>query len=56
MFEVGQLYNRRLDIHERFRGQRQGGISTPSEHPFIFLFTGESGAAYGYNDGWKKDV
>lgn len=56
MFEVGQLYNRRNDIHDRFEGQRQGGISTPTEHPLIFLFTGESGEAYGYKDGWSDDA
>jgi 5-methylcytosine-specific restriction protein A len=36
-------------------GQRQGGISTPKDHPLIFLFTGESGEQYGYHDGWESD-
>jgi hypothetical protein len=49
-FELGRTYNRRDDIHARFGGQRQGGISTPSGVPYIFLFTGESGEQYGY--GW----
>ncbi len=40
MFEVGRVYNRRLEIHEPYGGQRQGGISTPRDWPFIFLFTG----------------
>jgi 5-methylcytosine-specific restriction protein A len=52
---VGEVYNRRRDIHERFGGQRQGGISTPSGVPYIFLFTGESGGQYGYQDGWNED-
>ena len=49
-FEIGALYNRRLDIHEVFGGQTQGGISTPSGSEFIFLFTGEAGKAHGYED------
>ena len=39
-FVVGRTYNRRRDIHTKFEGQRQGGISTPAKHPVIFLFTG----------------
>lgn len=54
-FEVGRVYHRRNDIHARFGGQRQGGISTPSGVPYIFLFTGESGEHYGYRDGWDKE-
>lgn len=52
MFEVGNIYNRRNDIHDPFGGQQQGGISTPKDQPFVFLFTGESGEQYGYRDGW----
>ena len=26
-FEIGRVYNRRNDIHARFGGQQQGGIS-----------------------------
>lgn len=54
-FEVGKVYHRRNDIHGRFGGQRQGGISTPSGVSYIFLFTGESGEQYGYKDGWNED-
>ena len=36
MFEVGRVYNRRLGIHEPYGGQRQGGISTPRDWPFIY--------------------
>jgi 5-methylcytosine-specific restriction protein A len=54
-FEVGKTYNRRRDIHIRFGGQQQGGISTPTSHPVIFAFTGESGTAHGYMDGWTPD-
>lgn len=35
-----------------YAGQQQGGISTPAGAPYVFLFTGETGAQYGYSDGW----
>lgn len=54
-FEVGKIYNRREQIHARFGGQQQGGISTSRHAPAIFLFTGESGEQYGYKDGWGND-
>ena len=43
-YEVNRLYNRRKDIHARYGGQSQGGISTPVDCQYIILFTGESGA------------
>lgn len=55
MFETGKNYSRRDDIHGQFGGQQQGGISTPSGHPFIFLFKGSSGGQFGYEDGWQPD-
>lgn len=55
LFEIGSVYNRRKDIHSVYGGQQQGGISTPKSEPFIFLFTGQSGTSYGYEDGWTKD-
>jgi 5-methylcytosine-specific restriction protein A len=54
-FEIGKLYRRQSDIHEKFGGQERGGVTTPSDVPFIFLFTGESGTQYGYQDGWRQD-
>ena len=54
MFVWGKVYKRR-DLHERYGGQRRGGISTPSRHPFIMLFTGEAGLPYGYRDEWSDD-
>jgi 5-methylcytosine-specific restriction enzyme A len=54
-YVVGQRYKRRSDLHGRFGGQQQGGISTPSEYPFIFLFTGASGEMYGYSDHFHDD-
>jgi len=50
-FEVGQLVTRK-DLHDQYGGQRQGGISTPAREPFMFLFTGDSGLAHGYQDSW----
>ena len=55
MFVVGESYNRAKDIHDQFGGSRQSGISPSKSHPFIFLFTGDSGEVYGYEDGWQKD-
>jgi 5-methylcytosine-specific restriction protein A len=54
-FEVGRIYNRRTDLHGRYGGQQQGGISTPSRVRCIFLFTGPSGDQHGYRDGWNDD-
>jgi 5-methylcytosine-specific restriction enzyme A len=54
-FEVGALYNRRDEIHGRLGGQRQGGISTPTATPFVFLFTGEAGKQHGYSDWWDDE-
>jgi 5-methylcytosine-specific restriction protein A len=54
-FEPGRLYHRARDIHQLYGGQERGGISTPDEVPFIFLFTGESGSRYGYEDKWLDD-
>ena len=54
MFVKGIEYRRR-ELHERFGGQQQGGISTPAEHSFIVLFTGASGHPYGYRDEWSAD-
>lgn len=55
MFEVEQVYNRRQDIHAKYGGQEQGGISTPRNYPFIFLFTAQTGQDYGYRDGWDAN-
>ncbi len=51
-FQRGVSYRRRDDIHAHFGGQQQGGISTPRNQPFIFLFTGGEGEVYGYHDKW----
>jgi hypothetical protein len=54
IFKTGKEYRRR-DLHDMFGGQRYGGISTPSQHPFIMIFTGDRGEEYGYKDGWTED-
>ncbi len=54
MFVLGNTY-KRSDLHQKYGGQEQGGISTPSRHSFIMLFTGEQGQQYGYRDGWSED-
>lgn len=54
-FQLGRTYHRVQDIHAKYGGQRQGGISTPAKHPFIFLFTGTTGNAFGYNDYYSSD-
>jgi len=54
MFIQGQIY-RRSHLHDQYGGQRQGGISTPADQPFIFLFTSDAGEQFGYSDGWDED-
>lgn len=53
-FVVGEIYRRRA-IHDAYGGQEQGGISTPRGLPMVFLFTGESGQQYGYDDTFQDD-
>src|SRR5262249_14810782 len=53
-FVIGQIYNRRRDIHDRFGGQRQSGIVTPAKRPAVFIFTGR-GRRHGYDDEWSPD-
>ena len=54
-FEVGALYGRRDQIHGLLGGQRQGGISTPANSPYVILFTGEAGKQHGYHDFWDEN-
>jgi 5-methylcytosine-specific restriction enzyme A len=53
-FVQGRAYRRR-DLHSRWGGQQRGGISTPSRHNVILLFTGASGRRHGYHDRWTDD-
>jgi 5-methylcytosine-specific restriction protein A len=51
MFEVGREYIRQSEIHVPFGGQRFGGISTPANQPYMFIFTSDQGEKHGYSDG-----
>jgi hypothetical protein len=53
-FIPDQLYNRRADIHAVYGGNWQSGICPSSVYPYIFIFSGKSGAQYGYRDGWDN--
>src|SRR5690606_16110016 len=46
---------RSTDIHDRFGGQRQGGIITPAAHPLVIIITGEEGLHHGYADRLRED-
>ena len=52
-FIPNQLYKRSL-LHDEFGGNRQGGISPSAKVPYIFIFSGKSGAQYGYKDRWDN--
>jgi 5-methylcytosine-specific restriction protein A len=45
---------KRSSLHDQFGGNRQGGISPSAKSPYIFIFSGKSGAQYGYKDGWDN--
>ena len=53
-FDVGEYYNR-WELHDIYGGQRYGGISTPKDHPLLFVFTGDSGEDFGYEDEFRED-
>lgn len=55
MFEIGKEYNRKSDIHGIYKGQSQGGISTPQSLPVIFIFTSDAGEQHGYKDEYRND-
>ena len=55
VFVPGALYSRSSDIHGRFAGQKQGGISTPTSVPVVFLFTSTVGQQHGYDDFWDDE-
>jgi 5-methylcytosine-specific restriction protein A len=54
MFEIEAEYRRR-DLHDRFGGNRQSGISYSKNSPIIFLFTSENKDRFGYHDGWTPE-
>lgn len=47
---------RRVELHDRFGGSRQGGIAPSRVSPNVLLFTDPKvGPRYGYIDGWAVD-
>jgi hypothetical protein len=45
-----------LLLAQEYRSKTGESFAIPPDGaPFIFLFTGESGNQYGYQDGWKDD-
>ena len=42
-------------MHDLYGGNRQGGITPTRSHPYIFIFSGKTGAQYGYKDGWDNE-
>jgi hypothetical protein len=47
---------RRTELHARYGGRRQGGISPSRQTPHVFLITAAAGKAYGYiYDGRSDD-
>lgn len=54
-FVVDQVYDRQSEIHELFGGSWQSGISASAKAPAIFIFSGDSGEQYGYDDKHGED-
>ncbi len=54
MFDAALIY-RRKDIHDLYGGNRQSGIAPSAKTPYIFIFTGASGAQHGYKDEWLNE-
>ena len=52
MFQPGKTYHRGRDLHDRFGGNRQSGISACASHPYVFLLSSPRGEEFGYRDGW----
>ncbi|WP_033215296.1 hypothetical protein [Kitasatospora phosalacinea] len=53
--EVGDVL-KRVDVHARYGGRRQGGIGPSRVEPVVLLFTDPAkGHRHGYFDGWGKD-
>ncbi|WP_157256263.1 HNH endonuclease [Pelomonas sp. Root1217] len=53
-FKVGHAYSRVQEITGKFGGSGQSGIAPSRTSPAIFLFTGGSGAQYGYADEFEQ--
>ena len=55
-YKIGENYDRRIDIHSKYKGNQQAGISTSEKSPFVFLFTGDAGEKFGYSDNWEDGI
>jgi len=53
-FTPGAVYDRKTEINGPFGGSLQSGIAPSATYPAIFLFTGDSGAQFGYTDDWDN--
>jgi len=54
-FVVGQLYSRLKEITGKYGGSGQSGIAPSRRSPAIFIFTGEAGAEFGYEDSFDSE-
>lgn len=53
--DVGETI-KRVDLHLRYGGRRQGGIGPSGKSPNVLIFTDpSSGQQHGYRDGWADD-
>ncbi len=55
-FALGEVYDRRRDIHGPYGGSFQSGIAPSSVADAIFIFTGDTGGQYGYADQEELDA
>lgn len=53
-FRPGKQY-RRKELHNQYGGMRQSGIAPSREVPVVFIFTGDTGELYGYEDEFEDD-
>lgn len=54
-YVVGLEYNRLQDIHGKYGGSQQSGMSPSGGYPLMFLFTGPGGEQHGYHDSFAPD-
>jgi 5-methylcytosine-specific restriction protein A len=50
-----KIYNRRLDIHPKFDGNRYSGIAPAPRNKVVLIFSGKEGHQFGYDDQWDQD-
>lgn len=56
MFTIGKTYHRRNELHKKYGGNQQSGISACAKYPIVFLFTSPRGKEHGYRDRWLSNV